>query len=122
MDRPTLNAWTARLPFGKANPVPRVGASPMTVAISRPSSRSSTATTDENTDPQRAIPVDEGDSDPTNTRLFIKSLSPNLLNYEEVYRIFRPFGPVKMIALQTKRHNVLVEFANHVRSFQIGNR
>jgi hypothetical protein len=56
------------------------------------------------------------DLDPTNTRLFVKSLSPELHDYSFLYRLFRSFGKIRMLALNTKRHNALVEYERKVRS------
>jgi hypothetical protein len=50
------------------------------------------------------------DLDPHNTRLFVKSLSPELHDYAFLYRLFRCFGKLRMLALNTKRHNAIVEY------------
>lgn len=110
------NAWATRCLLCKSGPFTRSELPNDALAISRPTSRSSDAITEEIVKPQHEPVADPGDADPTNTRIFIKSLSPNLLTYEEVYKTFRYFGKIKMIALQTKRHNVLVEFETHVRN------
>ena len=55
------------------------------------------------------------DLDPTNTRLFVKSLSPELHDYSFLYRLFRYFGRIRMLALNTKRHNAIVEYETKVR-------
>jgi len=55
------------------------------------------------------------DLDETNTRLFVKSLSPELHDYGFLYRVFRVFGRIRMLALNTKRHNAIVEFESKVR-------
>lgn len=55
------------------------------------------------------------DLDETNTRLFVKSLSPELHDYGFLYRVFRAFGRIRMLALNTKRHNAIVEFETKVR-------
>jgi hypothetical protein len=61
-------------------------------------------------------PLTADDLDETNTRLFVKSLSPELHDYAFLYRMFRAFGKIRMLALNTKRHNALVEYETKVRT------
>lgn len=67
---------------------------------------------DENTAP---YVMTADDLDPANTRLFIKSLSLELHDYALLYRIFRAHGKIRMLAINTKRHNAIVEFETKVR-------
>lgn len=56
------------------------------------------------------------DLDETNTRIFIKSLPPEFHDYSYLYRLFRAFGKIRMLAINTKRHNAIVEFESKVRN------
>lgn len=66
--------------------------------------------------PENLVPIvlTADDLDPTNTRLFVKSLSPELHDYSFLYRLFRYFGRIRMLALNTKRHNAIVEYETKV--------
>jgi hypothetical protein len=61
----------------------------------------------------KLLPPEE--TDPTNTRIFVKLVPATNIDLALLFAAFRPFGKIRSISINTKRSNAIVDYTMKVQ-------